>query len=281
MSRIVLIQYWNKCITGNVFYIEELAQYLEQIYNLDVYVYNVSKLYDRNLLLERYKYIVKETYHIQDNDIIYSTMSAFCELIKLQPININKLNKIYIINNLNILNTIRMNLKYFLSMTDKFYLMVDPLYYNGSEKFSLFKDRIIHYQRGIYFKNYIERKQITNTYIVYYSYAHQFEYDLNLYLNKIDTYCQINNIEYMIGQDTDFQSYNIANIYGGLLYCRKKDYMPRIPYEFWYYNKPVVFFEHSEGIETRLQCSLPLEQKIINTTLPELIYDYEKHSNDI
>ena len=29
---------------------------------------------------------------------------------------------------------------------------------------------------------------------------------------------------------------------------RKKDYMPRLPYEFWYYDKPVMFFDLSDGL---------------------------------
>lgn len=276
MNRIVIIQFWSYYLSGNVFYLEELAQYLEQEKNLDVYVYNICQTQNRNKLLERYSYITKETNHIQKNDIIYTTFNGMIEIFRKQPNIIELASKIVIISNASIMEKIKDNIKEFvlhcMEHSHKFYLLIDPLYYNGSERLKIFQNRIIHYQRGFYFKNYVETKQSNSKYLLYYTKVDI--YDIQPYMDKIEQYCQKNNIEYLFGDDDIFQSYHVANIYAGLFYTRKKDYTPRLPYEFWYYNKPVVFFDRSDGLLKRYtEEQLSLEQKVIHTNIPILQMD--------
>lgn len=271
--RIVIIQYWSYYLSGNVFYLEELAQYLEKEYNLDVYVYNVCKLNDRKLLLERYNCIVKETDFLYNDDIIFTTVNGLIDAMQTNHNLLKKVYKIIVISNASIMSKFKKYIKLFftkfLKYSYKFYLLIDPLYYNGSEKLKLFENRVIHYTRGFYFNRYSNECTIDNRYLLYYTKVE--DYDIQPYFNEIEKYCYNNKLQYLYGNEDNFKSYNAASIYAGLFYTRTVDYTPRFPYEFWYYSKPVVFFNRSDGLLKRYsELELPLKRPIIHTNIFEL-----------
>ena len=64
---------------------------------------------------------------------------------------------------------------------------------------------------------------------------------------KAQLFCHEHNIVY-----TSKYSTNPAQKYKGLIYFRYHDYMPRLPYEFWYYNKDVKLLKISDGLQKRM-----------------------------
>ena len=225
--RIVIIQYFLNNINGNIFYLEELAQHLEDIYNLDVYVLNLNKnQFDRKKLLVRYNSIVKETETILYGDIVISTVHALKYIIN----NIDKIYKVFIMNSANAYKIfINYNITNNNIFKSKIYLLHEYPFTNKMEKIGIFK-KVLSIKRGFYFDRYIKSSKSNNKFLIY--------------SNKFD-----------------YKIYNYDSMISGLLYIRFKDFMPRLPYEFWYENKPVVFFDISDGI--KIKCTNIMKYDII------------------
>ena len=246
MRKIIVVQPHSFMhINGNMFYLEELAQCLEQQYKCTVYVYNISKM-DRTNLYERYTYITQETLTIDNNDVLLADFLGLDSLLTTDPTVLDRVSYCLIMNSAtthikikqilgNHLNTIYDN-------RTKFYLLVEKGYETDIEMFCLFRNRTLYYTRGFYFNNYIQ-PDITNT-VWYLHNVINGGVKQDVSTSHIQQICKQYNIAYV----ENAQSYNPAKYYAGLLYMRKKDYMPRLPYEFWYYDKPVMFFDLSDGL---------------------------------
>lgn len=263
MQRIVIYQP-NCQITGNFFYLEEIAQYIMDI-GLNVAVLNHSSI-DRNNLSVRYTRNAPGTCCFEKGDVVITSHQGIAFLLK----NVDKIDRIFIINSANthllyINNTL--NSKYvskLLRNKNKFYLCYQSDFETDSINFELFRNRTVKIKRGFYFNNYVCQPSIDNSkYLIYHNYPGNAIdiYSDNEVADEAKNYCQHNGIEYDIIESM-FSSYNPAAIYRGLLYVRKKDYMPRLPYEFWYYNKPVIFFDISDGIKN-MGIDVELKKQVI------------------
>lgn len=267
MQRIVIYQP-NCPITGNFFYLEEIAQYVMDI-GLSVVVLNHSGV-NRNNLLDRYARNALEMCCFEKDDVVITSHQGIAFLLK----NIDKIDKIFIINSANthlLYTNNTLNSKHvskLLQNKNKFYLCYQSNFETESINFELFRDRTIKIKRGFYFNNYITRQPNTNNsaYLLYSNYPGNAIdiYSDTMAITAAKDYCCHSNIEYDV-IDGNFSNYNPAATYSGLLYVRKKDYMPRLPYEFWHYNKPVIFFDVSDGIRN-MGIDVELKKPIIVNT---------------
>jgi hypothetical protein len=246
MRKIIVVQPHSFMhINGNMFYLEELAQCLQQQYKCTVYVYNISKI-DRTNLYERYTYITQETLTIDNNDVLLADFSGLDSLLTTDPTVLDRVSYCLIMNSatthIKIKHILGNHLNTIYNNRTKFYLLVEKGYETTTETFCLFRNKILYYTRGFYFNNYVPFNNINTIW-----YLHN---DLttgaihNVSIQYIQQICEQQGITYV----EKAQSYNPAKEYAGLLYMRKKDYMPRLPYEFWYYDKPVMFFDLSDGL---------------------------------
>ena len=260
MRKIIVVQPHSFMhINGNMFYLEELAQCLEQQYKCTVYVYNISKM-DRTNLYERYTYITQETLTIDNNVVLLADFLGLDSLLTTDPTVLDRISYCLIMNSatthIKIKHILGNHLNTIYNNRTKFYLLVEKGYETDIETFCLFRNRILYYTRGFYFNNYIQ-PDITNT-IWYLHNVINGGVKQDVSTSHIQQICKQYNIAYV----ENAQSYNPAKHYAGLLYMRKKDYMPRLPYEFWYYGKPVMFFDISDGLLKRID-TLSLHTPII------------------
>lgn len=248
-SRIIVYHPYNSKLCGNVFYLEEIAQYLQTKFD-NVYVIN-SSIIDRNCLLSRYTKLTPEVYSFEKDDCVICSYYAIDELIKY----INNLTKIFVICSAD--THLMLKSRYMLKLlfnNKKFYLCYQPGFETEALNLNTFKNRILSIVRGFYFENYVSKhsKYINNEKYLIYSNKlnniNKYKYYTKDTYKKCIEYCIGNNIKYD-EIDDKFISYNPAAEYMGLLYIRFKDYMPRLPYEFWYYNKPVIFLDISDGLK--------------------------------
>lgn len=138
------------------------------------------------------------------------------------------------------------------SIRKKSYLLLEPGFETRTINFSIFKDRVIPIHRGFYFKHYSSHQdpQTPNWYLYSNDYITQ-EKETHVSNRKViiaKNYCKQHSIPYVHDQ---YESSNPGNYYSGMLYTRFMDYMPRLPYEFWYYKKPVVLCDISDGLYRR------------------------------
>ena len=263
MTRIIVYHPYNyNRINGNFFYNEEISQYFSDN-GYTCLILNHSGI-DRNSLKERYLFFNDECSELTANDCL--VIPYYGVRFALQ--NVDLLSKILVISSSNISqifdvlsNSERIE---FLRNKKKFAL----LYQKNFEPDKNIIDKFgacIDIQRGFYFKHYVAKdKFASNKYLLYTSNCNQ----MNRYfyhhreVEKIcREYCNDNKIKYDI-IDSKFNTMNPANFYDGLLYVRYKDYMPRLPYEFWFYDKPVIFFDISDGIKNMHLGNIPLLEKI-------------------
>lgn len=259
-------------INGNTFYLEEFAQYIFDKFADNVFVYNLSAL-DREKLYDRYDFIVKSTNTINTGDII---ISSFHILNNLDNEMINKVDKIFIMesaNTFDMVNCIK-HAKIFNAIKNrkKFYLLTQPEFTKVINS-AIFEDRIININRGFYFNHYIHSNNNDNVdnWLLYTNDTANYIYKKDIICDTIK-YCNANKLKY-IDSKKIVNNYNPANTYKGLLYLRQKDFMPRLPYEFWFYNKPVIFFDISDGLlRVFNETEIPLYTEIIknNTMITDL-----------
>lgn len=263
MQRIVIYQP-NCPITGNFFYLEEIAQYIMDI-DLNVAVLNHSNI-DRNNLSARYTKNAPGTSCFEKGDVVITSHQGIAFLLK----NIDKIDRIFIINSANthlLYTNNTLNSRYvskLLCNKNKFYLCYQSNFESESINFELFRNRTVKIKRGFYFSNYIcQQDAYNNRYLLYSNYPGSAIdiYSNSIVIDEAKDYCQHNDIEYDIIENM-FSNYNPAATYSGLLYVRKKDYMPRLPYEFWHYNKPVIFFDISDGIRN-MEIDVELKKPMI------------------
>lgn len=262
MHRIIIYQP-NCPITGNFFYLEEIAQYIMDI-GFSVTVLNHSNV-DRNDLSNRYSRNVPGACCFEKGDVVITSHQGIAFLLK----NIDKIDRIFIINSANthlLYANNTLNSKHvskLLRNKNKFYLCYQSNFETESINFELFRNRLVNIKRGFYFNNYICQSSNNNRYLLYSNHPGSV---IDIYsdseaITEAKDYCYRNDMCYDI-IDSKFSSYNPAAIYSGLLYVRKKDYMPRLPYEFWHYNKPVIFFNISDGIRN-MEIDIELRKQIV------------------
>jgi len=276
IGRIIVLLYVDTehSVNGNIYYLEELAQYLELEEHMDtVYVYNISDNFNRKKYYsDRYTFINKEIRKLKSNDVLITDTNALEKLFIKEPTFINDIKYCFIMNDskthLEIINIYTDNFSIINNNIEKFYLLVERKFETDSLQHLLFKNRIIYFTRGFYFNQYVSK---TNHYD-----DNWFVYDIlngTAYINdttykEIAKFCRINHYATVIKRS---KFYHIANSHMGLFYIKHKDYMPRLPYEFWYYKKPVVFFDRSDGLLKRFRKDeLPLYLPIIRTNIPNI-----------
>lgn len=260
-QRIVIIHpfFSAKNIDGNFFYLEEIAQYIFDTINKNIFILNNSSI-NRKDLYERYNFIINETKEINNKDIIICSMHSIPFVLE----NINKIDKIFIVESA---NTVNINTYFKQSILFNMFKYRNKFYLLSQKEFSkintslFFENRIINIIRGFYFKYYKISNKQSNEWLLYNNITDTDIQD-NSTINITKEYCVKNNITYI--NSSDIVNLNPANYYYGLLYVRKKDFMPRIPYEFWFYNKPVIFFDISSGLLIKYdKKELPLYTEIV------------------
>ena len=245
-SRIIVYHPYNSKLCGNIFYLEEIAQYLQTKFD-NVYVINNS-IIDRSCLVSRYTKLTPETYSFEKDDYVICSYYAIDDLIKY----IDNLAKIFIICSAD--THLMLKSRYILKLlanNKKIYLCYQHGFETEALNLSIFKNRTLSIVRGFYFENYVNKCINNEKYLIYsnkLNNINKYKYYTKDNYKKCIDYCMSNNIEYN-EVDNNFISYNPASEYVGLLYIRFKDYMPRLPYEFWYYNKPVIFLDISDGLK--------------------------------
>ena len=107
---------------------------------------------------------------------------------------------------------------------------------------------IIPIIRGLYFDNFKTLPSNNNVY-----FFHDIKHPS---INVYDKYSYDRAIQYLDDLQLEYkcsgESINPSAEYEGLIYFRFHDYMPRLPYEFWYYNKEVILLEISDGLKKRM-----------------------------
>lgn len=279
MSRIVIMLPDDEIfpINGTLFYLEELGQYIYDNISRDVHVFNTSHI-NRESLLERYDFIVDEVKNIKKGDIVICS----CFNLKYLMAYLGIIKKLFIMNSassFSFMTTDRFiaNPEYLrpcIKYANKFYLLVEEKYKTGTEKFFLFNNRTIDITRGFYFNHYKDKvvNDMNDTWLLYAGGTTPSSIYNDITVNEALSYFKEENIS--VSMNTDYKTFNPAAIFAGLIYVRFKDYMPRLPYEFWHYNKPVIFFDISEGMLKRFQKEeLPLMKNIISTKIPTANYE--------
>lgn len=253
-------EYYTKptSISGVPYYMMEMMQFLKDKHN----IHNIKELVNpltetnRNIVHSRYTYTFDTITSIDAHvDKLFVSMNSLLYLLqsKLYDSVLHNVDKIYLLNANGILellkNTIVSSntpvLSRYKHITKKMYLLHEPGFENDFYIQSNLKT--IPIIRGLYFNNFKEYDIHTDMYFMFIvnhitTISHT-EEDMQ----KAQTYCIENNITY-----TTAHTINPAQEYKGLIYFRYHDYMPRLPYEFWYYNKDVKLLKVSDGLQKRM-----------------------------
>lgn len=247
-------------ISGVPYYIIELMQFLKDEYNIsNIYeLINVETKCNKEIVHSRYAYNFPEIIYAdlfeQDIEALFVSMNSLIYFLSIDHNNlINRIPKIYLLNADGIFtlfkNYIMMDWKLCLKykrIVNKIYLLHEL----GFENDFYFKSglKIAPIVRGLYFNNFKITNIISENKYFMFTVKHStittHSDDDVLYAKK---YCISNSLQY-----DEFYVNNPAEIYKGLIYFRFHDYMPRLPYEFWYYNKEVKILKLSDGLEKRL-----------------------------
>lgn len=273
-------------ITGEVFYLEELAQCFEfQEYIKNCFVYNVSTN-SRKILKDRYINISKETKKIYNNDIIFSDVSNLDLLITMVP-NVLDLCKFVLVINTNktyraLASFMANHHKNILNNRQKFYLLLEQKFETKSKDHMLFKNKFIYYMRGFYFENYkydILQDEVSKELWFLSNKIEKDEYIKEDTMQSVERFCRLYNYTYTDERIT----YNPIQKYAGLFYIKSKNFMSRLPFEFWNHKKPVIFFDRSTSLlkkyeETELPLYLPvMKDNIPNTYVKRIITFLRNH----
>ena len=258
-------EYYSKeydiiAISGVYYYMIEMMQFLKDKYNIQ----NIKEFIDpqtetnRNIVHSRYTYSFDtiNTLNLSNIDILFLSMNSLLTILSKDVLYYNVLYnipKICLLNADGILellyNECKKSLKIYSrynKIKTKIYLLHEYGFENDFyQKCGL---KIISIVRGLYFKYF---KKMDIKYIKYFMFTRLHD---TIYthtekdLQKAHQYCLEQNIEY-----TTEHCINPASQYKGLIYFRYHDYMPRLPYEFWYYNKDVRLVQISDGLQKRMK----------------------------
>ena len=106
---------------------------------------------------------MEATNKIMVEDVVISDFSGLNILLHNQPSFIDNIKYFILMNSatthLNIGGIINRDIKTIIKNSKKFYLLVEPYFYTGSEEHFLFKDRVINCSRGFYFDKYKKIKK--------------------------------------------------------------------------------------------------------------------------
>ena len=253
-------EYYTKptSISGVPYYMMEMMQFLKDKHN----IHNIKELVNpltetnRNIVHSRYTYtfdtITSIDIHI---DKLFVSMNSLVYLLqsKLYDSILHNVDKIYLLNADGILellkNTIVSSnvpvLSRYKHIAKKMYLLHEPGFENDFYVRANLKT--IPIIRGLYFNNFKEYNIHTDMHFMFTVQHNTIYTHTEEDIQKAQTYCIENNITY-----TTAHTINPAQEYKGLIYFRYHDYMPRLPYEFWYYNKDVKLLKVSDGLQKRM-----------------------------
>ena len=244
-------------ISGVQYYMIEMMQFLKDKYNIQNIKELVNPLTEtnRNIVHSRYTYTFDmietldthvDKLFVSMNSLLYLLQSSLYQLLY-------NVDKIYLLNANSILELFKICIQHdkilirnYKQISKKIFLLHEYGFENDFyQKCNL---KIIPIVRGLYFKYF---KNIDyNSYDKYFMFTTEHN-TVQSYtkenLEKAQDYCLEQNIEY----STDY-CINPASTYKGLIYFRYHDYMPSLPYEFWYYNKDVRLIQVSDGLQKRL-----------------------------
>lgn len=299
------MNYVSSCCHGLFFYIEEMAQWLEDNTDYEVYTL-VSDDFQKHLceiiLSDRYtKYsrVITNNEFMENEDNFYVICNNYSHETLFKKAKNNKIKYkmaspqckgLYIIYSANTFKYFEDNMALFKSVIPLF--IKTRSLYNNNFRYTPSLIQGIEIVRGFYFNHYkpIEKcLHHVDKYFMYIAFDDKKniradykklnkKYKVSIYDNKYDVKTEDINkdwddkwLESLILSRTN----NPAIEYEGLIYNRYKDYMPRQPFEFWHYNKPVIFNDLSDGL-LNIVGKLPLytpviESKFLKMDLTNLI----------
>lgn len=238
-------------MTGSFFYMEELGQYLFDN-GVDVYKYTPDG--DEVLLDTRYTFQIPKysKTKLEAGTTLIVTGASFPLLLRSYKQWLLDAERVLILNTSSTFASLReaqADLSTMKKTREKCYLLFEPQFETTSLKSCWFEgNRLIPISRGFYFKYYVKPKDDNNVWYLYQNnYAGVFAYDED---KQRALNCMADE-KYNVAVDV-YDSLNPANKYSGLIYVRHIDYMPRLPFEFWHYEKPVRCFAISDGLKKRL-----------------------------
>jgi len=252
MSRIVVIQYIPtkiEQIYDKVFYLEELAQCLKYEHHFNmIYIYNLNN-FPRKKLLERYKRIIPTTKTIKKNDILICDIYHLLLLLQQNIKCVESCQYIILLDSIYtnqiIENIYKQHYEYICDNEEKFYILTERKFETETIRHKLFQNKILYYNRGFYFNEYInENINILRDDWFISSRDFDEEQITELTIKKLFWFIK----KYKYKTTNDIITYHPANLYQGLFYLKSKNYTSRLPFEFWYYKKPVIFFDRSTSL---------------------------------
>lgn len=268
-------EYYTKLtsISGVQYYMIEMLQFLKDKYHIQNIKELVNSLTEtnRNIVRSRYTHTFDmietldmkvEKLFVSMNSLLYLLQSDLYQCV------LNNVKQIYLLNADGILELFQLYIKQdntlmkkYKKISKKIFLLHEIGFENDfSKKCHL---HIIPIIRGLYFKYFKNSCNIFDKYFMF-DVLHKTIYThTEKDLQKAHQYCLEQNIEY-----TTEHCINPASQYKGLIYFRYHDYMPRLPYEFWYYNKDVRLVQISDGLQKRMK---QYGQNIFDWNLDEVL----------
>lgn len=250
---VVATQYPKRKIPlrGTYFYGEELAQYWYDNVSTDVSVFLAQDGID---VSERYTWLAPRTTDLECDLLLFNWVANLAEVPQsllfsakkicfLNSANLDAFFEKALVDHLDTLASIR----------SKSYLLMEPGFETKTTDLPFFEtNKVIPIHRGFYFNYYspLGENKTTNWYLYSNDYVTQFR---ELHVNNRSIIAAKNFAKthnYLYTHDT-YDSANPGNFYPGMFYTRYMDYMPRLPYEFWFYKKPVVLLDVSDGLIKR------------------------------
>lgn len=243
-----------KNINGVIFYMIEMGMCLKKEYGVDIFEYVLPEqqiTYD--LIMKRYTYKLNNIKQIITNKYnLFVSIETIAYLLHSKQQNILlKAKKIFLLN-ANAIDKVMFQdktkkiINFIIQHRHNIFLLTENGFENNMNKAKLLKN--IYIIRGLYFK-YFQNNNIKNNnkYFMH-----------TCFRNTLNSH-DVNDIEmakqYSIKNNLQIcEDYLINPAYAceGLLYFRYHDYMPRLPYEFWYYNKDVKLLKISDGLQKRI-----------------------------
>lgn len=246
-------------VNGVIFYMIEMMQYIRDTYNIDIVElldinmeeatrFSVYSRYDKT---GRFITTDKITEPVQHMFMSFNSLEYLLKNVWLFHDVVKHVKKIYLLNADGTHRIWQRCIKSNVFGLKKLHGKISLLTENGFENEFLESNAnlsVIPIVRGLHFDHFEPKKQSQNNAYFLHTIQHgnivtHTQQDLDLAYR----YCKENDIEY-----SEEYVPNPANTYKGLIYFRPHDYMPRLPYEFWYYNKPVILLKTSDGLQKRI-----------------------------
>jgi len=255
-------------VSGMCFYPLEMMQALYDTLHIPTEEYiipqekNIRQLYFNN----KYTFLFPEMTSIEKNDIFFTTVNLFTYLLENNPSVLINAKVIYIINAFKTFEVLKKWFKknqhallLLSKLFSKIFLLSEEGFENSLLNVRWFHNEVINIKRGIY-TNYW--KQHANTRVdSYYVYR---RYDIGEMEHsetwpKAKQWLVDNHKRYLTGRFSTPE-----HVCSGFVYLRYVDYMPRLPFEFWFYDKPVILFDISDGLKKKVTTQdLPLRQPFV------------------